>query len=86
MVAAYWFLFLIFLVLSLIFMFLVVGRRRAVNGSLPGSAKLLAVAPAAVSAGLGIDGHPAMAIGISILVVLLSLWWLSNMAKRDAGR
>jgi len=36
-----------------------------------------------VGAGLGIDGHPGWALGISIAVVLFALWWLNNLAQRE---
>ena len=81
MMAAYWFLVILFLVLSLIFMFLVVGRKR--QGSMTFGAKAFCFVPAAVSAGFGISGHPIVAIGISLLVVFFSLWWLNNMAQRQ---
>lgn len=80
---AYLLLVIVFILLSLIFMFLVVGRRRAVNGSLSTGSKVLAITPAAIFAGLGVEGHTGWALGLSIAVVLFSMWWLNNMAKRE---
>ncbi|MFI5385743.1 MAG: hypothetical protein ACHQ50_06440 [Fimbriimonadales bacterium] len=85
-IGAYWFLVILFILLSLIFSFLVASRTRAMRHGPPVAGIALGgLGTALFGAGAGIEGHPGWALAFSILAIAFSLWWLNNMAKRDGG-
>lgn len=82
--AAYWLLVLVFIVLSLIFSILLIGRARVARSSSPLIGAVLGgLVPATFGAGAGIERHPGWALLLSGLAIAFSLWWLHNMAKRE---
>jgi hypothetical protein len=82
---AYWFILMFLIVFGFCATMLAFGRFRSIQ---PGS-KLVApavfasVAPGVIGTTAAVEGHPVIGLILPVAAVLLALWWLSNMAKRE---
>ncbi len=82
--AAYWLLVLVFIVVSLILSFLLVGRARVAKSGAPMAGAILGgVVPSVLGVGAGAERHPGWALFFTFVAVAFSLWWMQNMAKRE---
>ena len=80
--AAYWLLVLLFILFGLGCAMMATARARGARfayGAVLGTSMF----PALFGAGAGIEGHPGLALLASGAAILLALWWMHNISKRE---
>jgi hypothetical protein len=80
--AAYWLLVLLFILFGLGCAMMATARAKTSRFGY-GGVLCTSMLPALFSVGAGIEGHPAWALVASLAAILLSLWWMHNIAKRE---
>ena len=80
--AAYWLLVLLFILFGLGCAMMATARAKTARfgyGAVLGTSML----PALFGVGAGIEGHPGWSLVASAAAILLALWWMHNISKRE---